>query len=364
MKIKGVVEIIKEIRYLRSIIKKYGDSLARGKYYLFDSFRALSLNSLESKAAADAYFGRAKSTNRKRQVAKVLNKYGFFCNRSKASTSEYEALYSANNFDKKREVKLFSFKNKKILTLCTSKEEFEKQILNYNVLKYAYNMPRVEAQSKYPDSYEISMVCLEALPGDKEALNNIVDSTLAFNPDSSKLSRVRVEELLDFTYGDVGIQDSLKSISSKISGDFLKTEIPLCLQHGDLSKDNLIYGESDGKTSFWWIDWEHIENRPFFYDYFFYITNSAVYFDKKALCCYMSGDCDSMLVEFFSHFGLQYKKESKVDYLLVFFTVFLKERVCAFERKTALEMYCRFINEEILKRDNLDEFNSFEEQRG
>ena len=349
MKIKSAVEIIKEIHYLRSLMKRYGDSLARGKYYLFDSFRSMSLDSAETKNVANVYFGRAKSTKRKMNIAKLLNKYGCFRNKNRKTTSEYEALYSANNFDKKREIKLFSFKNKRILTICTSQEEFEKQILHYNILKQAYNMPKVEPQNKYQDSYEISMISIEEFPGDLEALNHIIHSTIAFNPILSGLSKVSVEKMIDFTCDDVETENLLNSISTKINDKFLKCEMPLCLQHGDLSKDNLIYGESDGKTDFWWIDWEHAKNRVFFYDYFFYIINSAVYLDKKAFYSYINGDCDALLIEFFSHFGLEYFKENRIDYLLIFFVVFLKERVCVFKRKAALKMYCKFINEEILK---------------
>ena len=120
--------------------------------------------------------------------------------------------------------------------------------------------------------------------------------------------------------------------------------IPLSLQHGDLSKDNLLYGECDGKKDFWWIDWEHADERVFFYDYFFYITNSAIYYDTLAYEHYMSGEADEDLKCFFDHFGLKYTPERKKDYFLIFSVVFLKERVCDTGRLETLKTYCNFIN--------------------
>lgn len=141
MKLKTVIDIIQEISYLHSILKRYGGSLEKGRYHLFNSFCAMSLQ--ESKDKAAIYFGKAKSSSGKTRAAGVLNKIGYFKN-NRRTTAEYEAFYSANNFDKIREIKLFSFKRGKILTLCTSGFEAEKQFEQFNRFSSVYNMPSVE----------------------------------------------------------------------------------------------------------------------------------------------------------------------------------------------------------------------------
>ena len=342
MKLKAVADIIREISYLRSIIKRYGGSLENGRYHLFDSFRAMSV--IESGERAFAYFGRAKAGPKKVRVARALNKIGYFKNKTK-TTAEYEALYSANNYDKVREVKLFSFKRGKILTLCTGQSEAEKQLSQYEALSHAYDMPRVEKKERYENSFEISMIDLKPIPSDLDALKTILECTVKFNPSTENLDRTPAKKLIEFSYENGETNTMLKSIAERIDPSVLEREIPLCMQHGDLSKDNLMYGTADEKTGFWWIDWEHAEERVFFYDLFFYIINSAIYYDTKAFDCYIKGEADDALKKAFAHFGLQYSPENKKDWLFVFMIVFLKERVCDLGRTEALKTYCRFIQE-------------------
>ena len=86
-----------------------------------------------------------------------------------------------------------------------------------------------------------------------------------------------------------------------------------------------------------------MRERIFFYDYFFYIINSAIYYDTKAYECYMSGEADENLKDLFSHFGLEFDSKKRRDYFLLFAVAFLKERVCDFGRVAALKTYCDFI---------------------
>ena len=180
MKLRSVLDILKETAYLRSIIKRYGDSLVQGRYYLFDSFRAMSVT--EAIPQASVYFERGKSSPRKASIAKKLNRLGYYKNTNKNTTAEYEAFYSANNFDKIREVKLFSFERRKILTLCISHSKAEDQLQQYEALSLSYNMPRMERKNRYQNSFEISMVDIKPLPSDKKALETILDCTIRHNP--------------------------------------------------------------------------------------------------------------------------------------------------------------------------------------
>ena len=50
-----------EFKYLKSVIKKYGDSLIPGKYVVFPNRRALSLNEVDSLSNSDRYFNKNKS---------------------------------------------------------------------------------------------------------------------------------------------------------------------------------------------------------------------------------------------------------------------------------------------------------------
>ncbi len=342
MKFKNALKLMKEVKYLYSLLKRYGGSLVNGRYYIYSSFRAMTLDEKQSRERSYAYFNKSNVNHRLANIAKFINKTGCFYNRKK-STAEYDAIYTANNYDKLREIKLFSFRRNKILTICTSPFELDKQLTQYECFRASYNMPTVNNSDRYPNSFEVSMITLKTFPGDIMALDAIYRSTVQFNPTLEILHRENARELIKHSYDNEEINSLLQKLCAKISDDVLDINIPFCTQHGDLSKDNLLYGDCDGKLDFWWIDWEHARERLFFYDYFFYILNSAMYYDTKAYDCYMNGEADEGLKSFFSHFGLEFDPHKRKDYFLLFAVVFLKERVCDFGRTAALKAYSDFI---------------------
>lgn len=343
MRIRSALNILREIKYMKSVIKRYGDRLSKGKYILFDGFRAMALNDSATLNRAHPYFDKPGIRPRMASIAAKLNKFGYYSNNNNKTTSEYEAFYTANNYDKVREVKLFSFKRNKILTVCTSAADAEKQIKQYNNFGNTYSMPTIKKSDYYPNSFEISMIKLKDFPGDSTALKTISQSTVNFNSSSDTLNRVLIKDLITCSYENEDINFHLKILIDQIDKSLLDIELPLCIQHGDLSKDNLLYGECDGTENFWWIDWEHARERVFFYDYFFYIINSALYYDNHAYDYYMSGCADENMKNFFAHFGLTFDPQKRRDYFLIFAVIFLKERVCDVGRVEALKMYCDFI---------------------
>ena len=83
----------------------------------------------------------------------------------------------------------------------------------------------------------------------------------------------------------------------------------------------------------------------FFYDYFFYIINSAFYGDLGAYSTYINGENDDALQRWFEYFGLSFDPESRFDYFLIFAVVFLKERVCDKGNLNALKKYFELIQQ-------------------
>ena len=204
-------------------------------------------------------------------------------------------------------------------------------------------MPKVESSEKYENSFEIDMVSLQDRPEEKYALENITKCGTEYFSLDNDVKRNSVNDIISFDYSQE-INEMLSGIVAMINPDILEDEMVLCTQHGDLSRDNLRDGQSNEKTDFWWIDWEHVGSRLFFYDYFFYILNTAVYFnDLKAFEAYINGECDADLESFFEAHGMTFKKENRIDYFLIFAVSFLKERVCEKNLISALKMYCDFI---------------------
>lgn len=344
MKLKSAFRILNEIKYVKSVLKQYGHILARGRYYQHNCFRALSLDTPFIREKSQLYFNKGNSGKIMLRIIKVLRRVGYFTNRNKKSTGEYDGFYIANNYNKVREVKLFSFKNDRILTVCVGREEAKKQLAEYKQFGGAYNMPRVQKDERFETSFEISMVKLKKYESESLAFENICASTATYNSKTEELQRITVKELINFSYDDEQ-NVYLKKIADKIDKKLLEIKIPLCTQHGDLSKDNLIYGDCDGKTDFWWIDWEHVEKRVFFYDLFFYMINPALYGDKAPFETYINGEADEVLQKFFAHFGTEFEKDKRFDYFLIFTLPFLKERVCPIGGLPILKRYYALIEE-------------------
>ncbi len=342
MTIKGVMYILHEVTYLRSVLKKYSGRMEKGEYSLRPNFRTLALKETGPLEFSEKYLKKPNESARMGYIASKFNGIKTFVNKNRKTTAEYDLIYTSNNNEKVREVKLFSSKEKKILVICTSPDEKIKQLSQYERFGGSYNMPKVKENNDYQNAFEISMVGLKEFPHESAALENICNSTVLATPSVATLEKVSAERLVDFSYNEE-MNELLEKLRSKISKEVLDMEIPFCIQHGDISKENLLYGEADGKTDFWWIDWEHARERVFFYDLFFYIINSALYYDTAAYDLYMSGQADETLKAFFSHFGLSFDPEKRRDYLLIYMIDFLKERVCAFSRVSALRDYVEFI---------------------
>ena len=344
MDLKVVKHNLKELRYAKGLLKKYKSFLVSGRYYLFPSKRAISLNDEKILNQAKVYFTKDIKSSKTTWIISKLNKTDFFSVRNKSKTAlKYQALYSANNFDKVREVKLFSFDRKEILTFCTSAKAKEKQILEYEQFGKYFNMPYIENCIEYDSAYKIAMVDLVSRPSEDKALENITNNHEKFNKNKD-IKTKKVSDFVSFNYDNDEKNKILDNIVKHLNNDSLEMDLPICLQHGDLSRDNLIYGICDEKQDFWWIDWEHVGERFFLYDYFFYMINTAVYFkNNEALNSFLSGECDENLKKYFKNFKAKFNPKLKKDYLIVFFLEFLKERVCEQDNLLTLNIYFELI---------------------
>ena len=341
MGIRTYIHHVKQLYFLKKTIKKYRPHMKNGTYVLFPSMRALAACDGNSLEAAKKYFIHHTKT-RENRLVNFVNKHSLF--KVKKSNGKFEAIYVANNHNKKREVKLFSFQRKKILTVCVSEEDNEKQLQEYELLHKAYGMPAVTQSSLFPCSHEIAMISLSDRPTEEQAIAAITAANERFNPDTSVLAKASKEDLLSFAYENEEMNALLTKIKEQIKVECLDVTFPLCLQHGDLSQDNLMYGTADETTGFFWIDWEHKRDRIFFYDLFFYMLNSAFCSEiSEPLDSYLRGDCDGLLKKHFAYFGLSYDSEKRKDYFLLFAIVFCKERLCPFQRTAALQQYVDFL---------------------
>ena len=339
---KGLVLFLKQMLFVFRTFRRYGHLLRGGHYRLYPSRRAIVHCNSKSIERADSYFSGPTGDRKLLFAVRLFNALGILCNRG--SKGEYEAVYIANNYDPVRETKLFSFEQNKVLVFCVSPEAKEEAWSAYNQLNAFFSMP-IMREMTWPNAYEVSLIRCLPRANDYCALENIAMSTTAFvKGGNATLSQRLLRNLLECHSDNAEEQAIIEEISAYISNEILDADIPLCMQHGDLSRDNLMYGSADGKETFWWIDWEHLAERPFAYDMFFYMLNSAVCSGNVGAAReFAAGQYDDILSDFFRTFGITYNKEDRQSWFMAFSMIILKERVLNRGYLNALKKYRNFL---------------------
>lgn len=344
MKIVSLFRFLFHLSYVKRQFKRCKNHLAPGRYVLLPCMRAFSMDERGVLDFAEKYFPEKNHSRIKLAIVSILNRVGVFTN--KKWGGKYQALYIANNYDKVREMKLFSFWEKKILTICASSTSFEKELDQFERLSATYNMPSVVPSLNCENSYEIDMIELLPKPNALSALRNIADAhkgTAVVEESES----ATFAQILDVAKNNTVYVSIAHAVAEKLSPNSLDAVFPFRIQHGDLSQDNLFYGSCKGEEGYWWIDWEHEDLRLFFYDFYFYILNSAYCsHDLSPLHTYLRGECDDTLAEWFSLVGMRYCDKQREEYLWVYFLSFLNERVHAID---VAQKYFSFLETELQK---------------
>ena len=325
MRIKTLSLYLKKLKEIKYFFKNNSFRLKPGKYIVGFNYRFLCHQSY----IKNCPFPNNRINSFTSTIVKIVNFFGYYRCRSNKSHGNYSAIYFANNNFVEKEIKIFNFDIKKILVLCTTKEEKEKQISFYENNKDRLCLPKcVDGGGKSIITDYIEKIEL------KDFINPIyaiIESTIKWC-DYSEVRSIN------------SLQSNIISPKALLKLKSSNVEFPFCDQHGDLSSDNLIYGKIDDKTGFWWIDWEHFGKRIFFYDLFFYIMNQAISFKNIGFTNnYLSGVYDEHLCKLFNSFGLKYNTSRKKEYFLYFFILFENERLNTISSNKIIEMYRKYV---------------------
>ena len=87
-----------------------------------------------------------------------------------------------------------------------------------------------------------------------------------------------------------------------------------CLVHGDMSRYNMIFNDK----KIYYIDYENINNRVFFYDALYYFWHEAHYLSNNVpYNKYIAGEYDDLLAKVFNANGVEYDVSHKKMYLFI-----------------------------------------------
>lgn len=173
-----------------------------------------------------------------------------------------QAVYFANTPDhSNRDAKFFDYENKTVRTLCPNKVRYDTYIHNWEYFKNYFPLVNLLSADEEHFVFDEKMIEKRSVP-DREW--ETVFLTI-FGIYSAYFHTPGVDKK-DVVY-KCSYMPNCDNENSKFS-------ITLYRQHGDLSADNFIY-DKDGKLFF--IDYEHADYYPCFYDLFFLIVHSCVW---------------------------------------------------------------------------------------
>ena len=339
MKLVTLFRLFKKYRFYNGIFKSYKNELKNGKYYMYPDMRTICLKS--DVPFYDAFFKKdfgagGVSLNR------LFNVCGGIVGK-KNKDKHYSALYVANNDDPKREVKLFDRDNGLVKIICVDRTSYQNAIALRDRLGHSFDLVPLAECCEESNVIIERMVFAAKRPEESVALRSIADSISR----QSVRNTVCASEIIEETEKRYSQYPELENVVERVR--VLKDrEIAVCVQHGDLSSDNLIYGRVDENEGFYWIDWEHVGDRPFFYDYFFYILNSAIQNgNMQPYEAYLRDPTTT--ARLFDAFGCAYDDALRKAWFLIFFLVFFLERLLPVGSVSAFGKYYHFIGKMLVE---------------
>lgn len=247
--------------------------------------------------------------------------------------------------------KIFDFYNKKILTRHVSQSNYYKNIKNYKTFNSHFRIPSI---THYCSANYVTMEeMVDFIPRNKlkernfdKIVDYIFNSYCDYFEMRVKASQYNTAKAADFlTDYQLNLNSDAVFITNKlkkyIERNSLNRNIPILLQHGDLSLSNILLAKN---KKCYIIDWEHANSYSFLYDIMWAWQNEAInrnnyYFLKE----YYSGKYDKNLQRIFNIFNLSYDDNLRHVYLNIVIAELLYKRI--YTQGSTLANW--FINERI-----------------
>ena len=301
------MKLIKSIVWNRSLILNNRRYLKPGIYVLHPCLRAYTRLSLVKKNPVNLPITQLRGL--KHVVMSIIRHFFLFVVWKKNYSFSGEAVYFSNTpVLEKRELKIFSLDNKKVLIKAANEESFRENIkLNTLVTSiFSSYVPRLSIFNADAYLYAIDYI------------SNYSRTII------SKDILLRLFEMYN-KYYSVGDKRITTIAEEDVPGEFdfcVKHIGKPCveyLHHGDLSRDNMII-TTDNKL--YLIDFEHLSYYPQFYDVFYYLINTEVCISEDQIDFY------DTIGESFKHFN--YDSSEMLHYFELYVIYFYKNHRTVF----------------------------------
>ncbi len=255
------MKFLSDLQFQKKFLKQHKECLKKGVYVLHDNLRTYILK----ENIKDNWFPTSKHSLK--NLIKILIARIFYSVKIRENGTEFSAqavYFSTVPQIYNRDAKFFNYEEKKIRTFCPNKVRYDLYMRNRGYFVNYFPM-------------------VDLLLADDEGLvfeERMIDNRGVAEDEWETVFRT-LFDIYSAYYKTNGI-DKIKTdyrcanISDSVQGCDLFSTV-LYRQHGDLSSDNFMY---DADKRLFFIDYDHANYYPVFYDLFFLMVNLYIWKEK------------------------------------------------------------------------------------
>lgn len=314
------------------LFRKYRGFLKKGKYTLHSNIRTFIL---KDKTAIQYSKQLIPVSRRSTVVKKLISMVNFFpaINMKENGIDGFGAsiMYIKNDNDTSGNIIFFDFDKMLLMQKCSCSKRYEDIIENNRYFSNYFNLAEIVYQDDEGFIYKEKIIDSKPKNTWTHELFKYIFSTIIeqygnyFVHCNMKVNFFKEEMTIDTD--NIVLNNFISKILNKIDPILLESQIPYFQEHGDLSFDNTLC--ENNKVYF--IDFEHSDFYPFFYDLFFGMVNECtVSGNYLVFDSYLAGDFDAPLIITFKAAGFEYDPLFKRDYVLMYLAYLAKYRLKGF----------------------------------
>jgi len=303
-------DIFKRVGLAKKTLYRYSDLLLSGRYKLNPNLTMIyELNSAEKARVEGNYQYDNIDGNRIKTwdyyVRRFLTKFTYKLPKTNNNIFQGQLLSFTSM---QNGIKVFDFKNKKIISVFLDESFFDKIVKARNYWSSYFNVPPfaiikgkyniIEEEILQKEEYDREEMLLSILDDYEKYLSEIEISEISFVDEEklgkfSKLLEVEVEGLRNY---------------------MISSEYRECIVHGDIWYANILY---DGENKYY-IDFENVGKRVFYYDILLYIFIDWQLDNSALIEKFLKGDLDSRVEKLYNCINIKYDRSKKREMFLAF----------------------------------------------
>lgn len=335
--ISKILNYLEQVKQLENNFRKYFVYMKSGVYRINWNLKYIYLDEKESVCyIKKTTFQKTQSYSIVRLFKKLLshrkivvkngeNKHRYFFNGT-------IYLPSTAPFDK-RDIKIFSLKEKKILSIYANEDNMAKRMNPYKLFQQFFAIPHIlicDCKNKLTveelidnnpknlwSDYDYYIII-------KTIFNNYNNYYKWCGENKNFILSNQHSKLLNNIKKEREFLELYTIIEHNVPEKLLFSSFPIVLQHGDL----WLYNTLLNSKKVYFIDWEHMGEYFFLYDIFWCMQNEVIYNNNYTyIGKYLNGDYDVYFKELFQCFNIIFEESERYAYFNIALLEIIDKRI-------------------------------------